>query len=170
VRTKKLIIVSGTPATGKSSIAQVLVKKLGFVRVDLHDLIKKFPKISTGYNRSKQCYDINLVHLEKVLLKMINDNPDKQLVFDSHVAHYLPKVIVKLAIIMTCSNFKKLKKRLDERKYSKKKVEENLQCEIFEVCLDEARESGHKVLVLDSAKKLTQKEIVEKVKKKLRLK
>ncbi|MBT3836686.1 AAA family ATPase, partial [Candidatus Woesearchaeota archaeon] len=53
--THKLIVISGTPGTGKTTWAKILAKKLGYTRIDLHDHYKD---ISTGYNRSKQAYDI----------------------------------------------------------------------------------------------------------------
>ncbi|NQV91378.1 AAA family ATPase, partial [Candidatus Woesearchaeota archaeon] len=53
--THKLIVISGTPGTGKTTWAKILAKKLKYARLDLHDHYKE---ISTGYNRRKQAYDI----------------------------------------------------------------------------------------------------------------
>jgi adenylate kinase len=160
-----LIIVSGSPATGKSTVTKLLIKKLSLVHLDWHDLLKKDKKLSLGYDRKKKCYDLDTIYLEKVIEKILRENSDKQYIFDSHIAHFLPKMMVKLAIIVTCSDLKKLRKRLEERKYSKNKVEENLQCEIFEVCLEEAKSSGHNVVVFDSGKRIVQKDVVSAVKK-----
>ena len=75
----------------------------------------------------------------------------KLLVIDSHLSHYLPKKYVKLCVVTKC-DLKVLKKRLEKRKYSKGKVRENLDAEIFDVCLNEAKELGHKVKVVDTTK------------------
>lgn len=163
----KLIIVSGSPGTGKSTITKLLVKKLGLTHLDWHDLLKKDKKLSLGYDRKKKCYNLDIVYLEQVIEKILKDNPDKQYVFDSHIAHFLPKGIVKLDIVMTCSDLKKLRKRLEKRKYNKAKVEENLQCEIFEVCLEESRAAGHNVVILDSGKRIVQKNVLTAVKNNL---
>jgi broad-specificity NMP kinase len=45
---------------------------------------------------------------------------------------------------------KKLKKRLEKRNYSKSKIRENLDAEIFDVCLVEAKEKGHKIKVIET--------------------
>jgi len=45
-----------------------------------------------------------------------------------------------------------MQKRLKRRKYSKEKIRENLDAEIFDVCLNEAMERKHKMLVLDMTK------------------
>ncbi|MBI5073371.1 AAA family ATPase, partial [Candidatus Woesearchaeota archaeon] len=71
------------------------------------------------------------------------------LVIDSHVSHYLPKKYVDLCIV-TKTNLKKLKKRLQKRNYSKAKIRENMDCEIFDVCLIEAQEAGHRVKVVET--------------------
>ncbi len=155
--THKLIVISGTPGTGKTTWAKVLAKKLGYNRLDLHDYYKE---ISTGYNRSKQAYDIDLKKFEK-LVKGLKENT----ILDSHIAHLLPKI--DLCIVLTCSNLKKLEKRLKARKYSKRKARENLDAEIFQICLNEAKENGHKVIEFDTAKKITQKDFVNKVSKSL---
>jgi broad-specificity NMP kinase len=41
---------------------------------------------------------------------------------------------------------------LKKRRYGKNKVKENVECEIFDVCLNEAKEKGHKILVIDTTK------------------
>ena len=71
------------------------------------------------------------------------------IIIESHLSHYLPKRYVDLCIITKC-NLKVLEKRLKKRRYNKKKIRENLDCEIFDVCLNEAREIGHKVVVVDT--------------------
>ena len=164
-----LIIISGTPGTGKSYIAKILIKKSSFKYLDWHKLIKKNKDISLGYNRKKQCYDLDIKELSKEIKKIITKDPDNLFVFDSHISHLLPKKIIQLAIITKCSDLKKLKKRLEERNYSKSKVKENLECEIFDICFDESVGKGLDVIAFDSSKRILQKEVVDKIKKKLNL-
>jgi len=156
----KLIIVTGTPAVGKTTLIKKLVKKLKFERLDLHDYYKE---ISTGYNRSKQCYDIDLKKFEKLVKCKLKEN---NLVIDSHIAHLLPSKLVDLCVILTCSDLKKLKRRLSGRKYTKKKVRENLDTEIFQLCLNEAQEKGHNLIIFDVVK-VGMEEIVKKITKQL---
>ena len=46
-----------------------------------------------------------------------------------------------------------MKKRLNLRKYNKAKIRENLDSEIFDVCLVEALENKHEVIVIDTSSK-----------------
>ncbi len=158
----KLIVISGTPGTGKSTWAQILQKKLPATRLDLH---QHYKELSLGYNRKKQCYDLDMKKVEALVKK--EKKSAEILVLDSHIAHLLPKKLVDLCIVLTCENLKTLEKRLQQRKYSKKKIRENLDAEIFQICLVEATEKKHKVITFDTAKKILQKEFVAKVKSKL---
>lgn len=153
----KLIVITGTPGTGKTTLAEVLTEK-GFYRLDLH---RHYKDISTGYNRNKQCYDIDLEKLEKLIRQKMKEH--SKIVVDSHISHLLPKRLVDLCVVLTCSNLKKLKKRLENRKYSKKKVRENLDAEIFQVCLTESLEKGHQVKILDTGKRISKKEILKQI-------
>ena len=156
---KILIAISGSPGVGKSTLAKFLAKKLGYDRLDLHYYYKR---ISTRYNRSKQSYDINYKKFEKLVKEKLNQTK-KGLIIDSHISHLLPKKLVDLCIVLTHSNLKTLEKRLKARKYSKKKIQENLDAEIFQICLMEAQEKGHKVLVFDTAKEIHKQRIVQKI-------
>ena len=153
---KKIIIITGTPGVGKTTLSKHLAKKLKYHRLDLHEHYKE---ISSNYNRSKQCYDIDINKLKK----LVKDQKEN-IIIDSHISHLIPKV--DLCIILTCSNLKKLEKRLIKRKYSKKKVKENIQAEIFQECLLDAQK--HKHIIFDEIKRTQFKEITTKVKKKMK--
>ncbi len=74
------------------------------------------------------------------------------LVIDSHLSHYLPKEKVKLCVICKC-DVKELRKRLKKRGYAKAKIEENVEAEIMDVCLNEAKEEGHRIKIIDTSPK-----------------
>ncbi|MBR9683341.1 AAA family ATPase [Candidatus Woesearchaeota archaeon] len=154
------LIISGTPGTGKSTLAKFLAPKLKFHHLDIH---RYYKKISSGYSKKKQCYNIDLKKLEKLIQEKLTQHPN--LIVDSHITHHLPKKLVNLCIITKCSDLKELKKRLQKRKYSQKKIEENIQCEIFDVCLAEAKKQKHHILVVDTCQKINQKKLVSKIKK-----
>ncbi len=144
----KLIIITGTPGTGKSTLAKFLAKKLGWERLDLH---KYYSNLSTRYNPHKKCWEIDFNKLKKLVTKKLKESK-KNLILDSHISHQLPKKMVNLCIVLTSSNLKILEKRLKQRKYSPQKIRENLDSEIFQVCLNEAKENGSKLKVIDIAK------------------
>lgn len=140
----KAIVVSGTPGTGKTTVAKALAKKKNYEYLDVNRLIKE-KKLYDSYDRKRKCNVVDVKKLNKSLIKLIKQSK-KKLVIDSHLSHHLPKKYVELCIITKC-NLKKLKKRLEKRGYSKSKVRENLDSEIFDVCLNEAKEMGHKIII-----------------------
>ena len=146
----KTIIVSGTPGTGKTELAKALARKLNYKYVDVNKLIKD-NNLSDGYDKKKECEIVDTEKLSKFLIDIIK-NSKESLVIDSHLAHYLPKKYIDLCIITKCG-LKELKKRLEKRKYSKEKIRENLDSEIFDICLNEAIEKGHTILIIDTTGK-----------------
>lgn len=145
----KVIVITGTPGVGKSTLARKLASQLGYARLDLH---KYYSLLSVGYNKKKQCYDIDIKKFQKLVeAKLKEPAAKKGLIIDSHIAHLLPKQLVDLCIVLTCSNLKELERRLKKRKYSARKIRENLDAEIFQVCLMEAKEKGHKIKVIDNS-------------------
>ncbi|MEK6809599.1 MAG: adenylate kinase family protein [Nanoarchaeota archaeon] len=158
---KILIVITGSPGVGKSTLAKFLVKKIKLERLDLHHHYKR---ISVGYNHSKQSYDVDYDKFEKLVKEKLQQSKHG-LIIDSHISHLLPKKMVDLCIVLICSDLKKLEKRLKARKYSKKKIRENLDAEIFQVCLAEAKEKRHKIIVFDTAKMMDQQKIITEVNK-----
>lgn len=162
----KVIIVTGTPGTGKTTLAKELAKKLEYLCVDVNDIIKKYD-ISEGYDIKRKTKIIDIKKLNIALIKEINyykqltqnkinnknNNGENGLVIDSHLSQYLPKRYVDLCIVTKCS-LKELESRLRKKKYSREKIRENLDAEIFDVCLNEAKEQKHKVIVEDTTKNI----------------
>ncbi len=162
---KRLLIITGTPATGKSTLAKLLEKEMGLLRIDLHKLIESDPVLSSEFNTTKDCYDLDMNKVEELVRIKLEANPGKFMILDSHVSHHLSKEIICGAIVMHCSNFSTLEKRLKARKYSPAKVKENLDCEIFDICADEVISLEVHTIHLDSCKKFETQDIQAKVKK-----
>lgn len=141
-----IIVVSGTPGTGKTKLSKDIAKALNYKYLDVKKLVED-QKLSSGYDRKRKCKIVDTKKLNKAIIKMIENN--KHLVIDSHLSHYLPSEYVDRCIITTCG-IDVLKKRLEKRDYSDGKIEENLEAEIFETCLSEAQDAGHKVLTIDT--------------------
>jgi adenylate kinase len=157
----KVIVVSGTPGTGKTTYAKKLAKEKGFLYIDVNKVIDE-NKISEGYDRKRKTKIIDTDKLNKHLISLIKkeekNKKTKGIVIDSHLSHYLPKKYVELCVITKCG-LKELKKRLEKRGYDKKKVRENVDAEIFNVCMTEARELGHTVMVIYTDKKTNKTQI-----------
>lgn len=151
----KVVCITGTPATGKTTVAERLSEKYGFVYFDVNKYIANKNKLAEGYDKERKTKIVDTQKLNKFLIEHINqlkaDKKIKGIVIDSHLSHYLPKKYVNLVVVTKC-NIKELSKRLKKRKYSQNKIKENLQAEIFDICYNEAFEAKHKIIVIDTTK------------------
>ena len=147
----KVIIVSGCVGCGKTRFAKKLALKNNYKYVNLTEFINK-NKLFEKYDRKRDTYDVDVKKLNKALIKLIKDSKTN-LVIDGHLSHYLPKRYVERCYIVKCE-LKELEKRLEKRGYSNANVRENLDAEIFDVCLEEAKEMKHKINVIDTGKKV----------------
>lgn len=144
-----IIAVTGTSGTGKTKVAKALANRLKYKYLDVNKLIKS-KGLRGKYLKKFDSYEVDVKKLNKVLVELIKKS--KNLVIDSHLSHYLPSKYVDYCVVCKC-DLKVLKKRLNSRKYSEAKVKENLDSEIFDVCLVEALEMKHKVIVVDTSKR-----------------
>ncbi|MCX8147033.1 MAG: AAA family ATPase [Candidatus Woesearchaeota archaeon] len=151
----KVIIVTGTPGTGKTTFAKKFAKEKKYKYIDVNDVIEK-NKLKERYDRKRKTYIVDEKKLSRILEKAIKDaskeGKDKGLVIDSHLSHYINPKYVDLCIVTKC-NLKELARRLKKKGYSKNKIDENLQCEIFDVCLIDAKERGHRIKIVQTDRK-----------------
>lgn len=145
----KVVVVTGTPGTGKTTVAKQMAKKNKFLYVDGKRLIENF-RLHESYDKKRKTFIVDenkFVRLLANVIKTAKKQKIRGLVIDSHLAHYLPRKYVDL-VIVTKTDIKKLKKRLQKRGYSKLKIKENLEAEIFETCYLEAMELKHKKIAV----------------------
>jgi adenylate kinase len=145
----KIIIVTGSVGTGKTTLAKKLSKKLNYQYINVNKIIQK-NNLPSGYDKKRKCKIIDIKKLNKFLINLIKESK-KDLIIDSHLSHYLPKKYVNLCIVTKC-NIKEINKRLKKRKYNKEKIKENIECEIFDICLNEAKKAKHKIIVINTTK------------------
>jgi len=172
----KVICISGSVGTGKTTLAKRLAKKLNYRYVDVNKIIKE-QNLRERYDRKRRCYVVDVKKLNKSLIRIINNHKKsiknksiikkdlkkmkEGIIIDSHLSHYLPKKYVDLCIV-TKSELKTQEKRLKRRRYNKSKIKENLECEIFDVCLNEAKELKHRILVVDATKQINMNKIIKR--------
>jgi len=169
-----IIAISGTPGVGKTYIAKKLAK-VSDNRLEYFDLNKyiKDNKLYDSYDTKADTYDVDVKLLKKIieptfrkeysrdnaldkkirktttiseLTKIISNKKIDGVIIDSHLSHYLKSDYC----IIIRADIKILNKRLKERKYSKTKIQDNIESEIFEVCLDEARKLRRNVIIVEN--------------------
>jgi len=149
---KMIIAITGTPGTGKTTLSKILSKRIEADIISVSDFVKK-SHLYESYDRALKTYIVDEKKLAKELERYIKTEfKDKNVIVEGHLSHYLKKGFVDLCIVLRCS-ITELNKRLSKRKYSKAKIKENLESEIFDICEEEAREFQKVVVLIDTTNK-----------------
>jgi len=138
-----IIVISGTPGTGKTDIAKALAEKLGWKLIELNKLAEE-ADLYEGYDEKRKCRVVDIEKMEMEISKLGGNY-----VLESHYAHDMPADIV----IILRVNPGELRKRLEKRGWSNEKIDENVEAEIMEVCKTEALEQGRDVFEVDTTGK-----------------
>ena len=128
VSKKIVILITGTPGTGKTIIAKLLSERLNAEYLSLNDLAFKYNFIES-YDKDRDTWVIKEKELSAFVKEKILKS-EKNIVIDSHMGEILdPKIIDYIIILRTRP--KVLKERLSERNWKESKVDENVQAEIL---------------------------------------
>ena len=157
-----ILLISGTPAAGKTAVAEVLGEKLGWRVISLNDLARE-RNLYCGYDEKRKAKVVDIDRVKEVVSKIVEKEED--LIIESHYAHELPGDTVVILRV----NAKELRKRGKEKQWWFEKIEENVIAEIMEVCKTEALEMGKKVLDIDTTGKKPE-QVANGIIKKLKLK
>lgn len=131
------LALTGTPGTGKSTVADLV--DAGFRVVHVNDLIRDGH--SAGLDKERGCLIADLPKLSRYVLDLKGDY-----ILEGHVAHLLP---VDAVIVLRASPGV-LRERLRERGWSAAKVRENVDAEALDLILVEALETDKKVYEIDT--------------------
>jgi len=162
---QKVIALTGTPGTGKSSASKTLNKK-GFAVIELNSEIKK-RRLYSSYDRKRKTYIANFRKIEKFLKKELKSEKykNKTTIIDSHLSHLLPSSLVGAVFVLRCEPLV-LEKRLKKKGWNAEKIRENLEAEIIGLIEYEARKKHKKVFVIETSK-LKPEQIAMKIKRQM---
>ena len=126
------ILITGTPGTGKTSVAKSLNFLLGWEVFHINDLIEEAVE-----ERKKTEKTVDLEKAEKILIEKLKGKEDA--IIEGHLGCDM-KLPVDLVVVLR-SDPELLKQRYKERKYSKKKAEDNIMVEVLDYCVINSEEN-----------------------------
>lgn len=131
----KIIVIAGTPGTGKTSITRILSDKCGLKALNLSELAIEKGFI-TMYDEARNTYVINEEKLAQYIQEL-SRNIEDYVVIQTHYPEIIPGELVEKTFILRTHPLI-LEKRLVERRWSKRKVNENVMAEILGVVASNA--------------------------------
>ncbi len=136
-RTLPNVLVTGTPGTGKSRLAERLAGEVeGMTWLNVGD----FAREKGHLGEWDEDYQSHLLEDDPLLDDLEEPVARGGLVVDHHVTEFFPERYFDAVFVLRTDNTL-LHDRLTRRGYRGRKLEENVQCEIFQTVLDEARDS-----------------------------
>ncbi|KAK3202306.1 hypothetical protein GRF29_161g767091 [Pseudopithomyces chartarum] len=140
------IVITGTPGVGKTTHAEQLARSLGLQHVSINQIVK-----DEGFHEGKDEELGSWVVDEDKLLDYLEATKISETggyILDWHACELFPERWIDLVIVLRCDSTV-LYDRLTGRGYKDKKLEENMDSEIMQVLLDEARESYKEEIVVE---------------------
>jgi len=125
------ISLTGTPGTGKTSVAGLLKAK-GFTVIDIQRLAID-ENITEGMDSERDSVILDPARLDQLVLERFDKK--NNIIFEGHLSHLLS--CMDKVIILRCRP-DELRTRLATKGWRKEKVSENLEAEIIDVILCEA--------------------------------
>eukprot|EP00941_MAST-03F_sp_MAST-3F-sp1_P001384 g1384.t1 len=138
-RKKPNILITGTPGTGKTSVSELLAEYTGFSHVNIGTMVKE-QSFHAGRDERFDSYIIDEDAEDKILDALEDPIANGGVIIDHHSCEFFPKRFFNLIIVLRANNTI-LYDRLKKRGYSDVKITENVECEIMQVVLDEAKSS-----------------------------
>eukprot|EP00004_Rigifila_ramosa_P019860 TRINITY_DN5105_c0_g1_i2.p1 TRINITY_DN5105_c0_g1~~TRINITY_DN5105_c0_g1_i2.p1 ORF type:complete len:190 (-),score=28.65 TRINITY_DN5105_c0_g1_i2:28-597(-) len=157
------VLVTGTPGTGKTTLARQVAEETGMRYIGVTDMVKE-QQLYDDYDAERDAYVLDEDKVMRLgslffssechaaLLQLLDALEDTMVegfnIVDYHGCDFFPERWFALVLVLRTEN-SLLYSRLESRGYAAPKVQENVECEIMQVILDEARESYREEIVIE---------------------
>jgi len=154
------IVIAGTPGVGKTTVSEILARRLNAVHVDLSKLaIEK--NLILYYDEERESYVIDELRLVEEVARIVNLY--ERVIIDTHYPEVLPRDLVDIVVVLRLRP-DELEKRLAAKKWPLRKIRENVLAEILSVVAINAFEKFGELKVYElNATGLTIEEVVERI-------
>ncbi len=146
---KRVILITGTPGVGKTSVSNLLASRLNAVHIDLSDLAKR-EKLTSGVDKVRGTLIADLEKVSERLQTIMSDS-ERDIIVDGHYAVDVVSIQEVHMVFVLRRDPEELKEAMEKRGFRGRKLWENLAAEVLDVCLwDVVRACGpEKVCELD---------------------
>jgi len=135
-RFKRVILVTGTPGVGKTTVSRMLAARLNATYLSLAELVEK-EKLISGVDEARGTLIADMDELSSRVRELMV-GADQDVIVEGHYAvNVVPAKDVHLVFVLRREP-QELKKLMEERGYKESKLWENLAAEILDVCLTDA--------------------------------
>jgi len=134
---KRVILVTGTPCVGKTTVAQQLTGKLDALYINLTEFAEKH-RLILGEDKERKTIIIDEEKMRTAISETIEKTEKSNIVIDGHYAYAVVPKRYATRIFVLRRNPIELRRFMEKCGFSGAKLWENLASEILDVCLVEA--------------------------------
>lgn len=156
------ILITGTPGTGKTTLAIELASRLQITHINIGEIAKE-NNYYDGYDEALQTHILDEDKLLDDLEIRLGDEREDSNICDYHCSEIFPERWFDLVVVLRCPS-DMLCKRLETRGYSQHKLQQNVEAEIFQTILDETKDS-YKPEVVQEVRNSTVEDMEENIEK-----
>jgi adenylate kinase len=158
---KRVILITGTPCTGKTATARQLASMINAEYINLTDFAKTY-KLTLGKDKKRQTTIIDEKAMQQKLKETIKTSTHGNIIVDGHYAAAVTPTDQVTSVFVLRRNPKELKEFMQKCGFNDAKLNENLSAEILDSCLIEAIQTQHgKVCELDVTGKTVEENVTE---------
>ena len=131
--TARVIILTGTPGVGKTTVAKELATNLSAKILNVSEIVQK-EKLITEIDEQRKTVVADMTKL-KARIKSILNRMKGDIIIEGHYAYEVVPKIWNPYIFVLRRDPDDLETKLKERGYDDNKVSENVSAEVLDVCL-----------------------------------
>ncbi len=133
MKNRMVIIVTGTPGVGKTTISKLLASKLNAEIINMGDLIKR-EGLFIGVDGERDSLIADEGRLSKRIKEIIVGCKGTIIIEGHFAVHVTPPEMTDIVFVLR-KDPEELKRTLEKRGFKGKKLWENIEAEILDVCL-----------------------------------
>lgn len=133
---KRVVLVTGTPGVGKTSVSRLLASRLCAVRIDLTEVVEK-EELIVGVDKLRGSLIANMDIVSRRIQEIVR-NCQCDIIIDGHYAVNVVSAKANHLVFVLRRDPDELKKSMESRGYKGRKLWENLLAEVLDVCLWDA--------------------------------
>lgn len=136
-----IMAITGTPGTGKTSVAERLGDILGYEVIAVNDVAER-DTVETATDEQRNVKEIDVPSLVEEIERDIGTDA----IIDGHMSHHVP---ADLTVVLRCDP-DELEQRLEAKGWSEEKQDENIEAEVLDIILQEAVAEQDEVIEIDT--------------------
>ncbi|XP_015795437.1 adenylate kinase isoenzyme 6 [Tetranychus urticae] len=141
------ILITGTPGTGKTSICEKLLSSLhNYQYINVGEFAAE-RQLYIEYDHQLECHVLDEDAVVEQMRPIMEDDQGG-IIVDFHGCDLFPEEWFDQVFVLRTSNTP-LFDRLSDRGYSQKKLDTNVESEIFQVILDEAKQTFDEDIIVE---------------------